>query len=109
MKLFMLKGFGFMLININLNVDTEMLEQIAYDGCMYEVQDILGLKEIHGKLLLHLQIRWRGLQDSDVTWEPLSRLYHDVPKLCKKYVVSKDHKLFHKWNETMKILSKDEK
>ena len=87
----------------HLNVDTEMLEQIAYDGCMYEVQDILDLKYENGKF--YLQIRWRGLQDSDITWEPLERLYHDVPELCKQYVVNENNPLFQSWSKVLKAES----
>jgi hypothetical protein len=36
------------------------------------------------ELLTH----WEGFDEEDSTWEPITTLYEDVPKLCQKYVLS---------------------
>ena len=33
-------------------------------------------------------MKWEGFEDRDGTWEPLERLYEDVPTLVNRYVAS---------------------
>ncbi|OWY96401.1 hypothetical protein PHMEG_00033338, partial [Phytophthora megakarya] len=33
-------------------------------------------------------VSWQGLQDIENSWEPLSSLFHDIPKMVREYATA---------------------
>ena len=50
----------------------------------YVVDRFLGWR--HGDDGVQLQVLWRGFEQADATWEPISQLLEDVPGLVKRYL-----------------------
>ena len=52
------------------------------------VHRLKKLVEVDGELMV--QIRWRGLPDSEDTLEPIKQVYDDVPTLFEKLLSRKN-------------------
>ena len=50
---------------------------------VYEISNLLDDRKRDGQT--ELLVSWKGYSQADNTWEPLSRLKEDVPKLVKEY------------------------
>jgi hypothetical protein len=72
-----------------LDVTADMVEQYANDCQRYEVEKLLDLRRHQGRL--ELLVSWKGFEDEDNSWEPVSRLVQDVPHLCEQYEVKQKH------------------
>ncbi|GMF35718.1 unnamed protein product [Phytophthora fragariaefolia] len=46
-----------------------------------------------------LLVQWKGLEDVEDSYEPLSSLAHDVPALVNQYVASADQELNAHWQQ----------
>jgi hypothetical protein len=73
----------------HLDVTDDLIQQYAHDCQRYEVEKFLDLREVDGRL--ELLVAWKGFEEDDTSWEPVSRLVQDVPHLCKSYKVDKPH------------------
>ena len=63
-----------------------MVNQVAFDGEGYEIEQILGCRWNESSSHWELHVAWRGFETTDYTWEPIRQLYADVPVLVKRYV-----------------------
>lgn len=65
----------------SLNVEAIMPHVLASETGM-DVQRLMWLMETEDGIMV--QVRWRGLSESDDTVEPLAKIYQDVPALVLK-------------------------
>lgn len=74
----------------DLNITADLKHQITHDEMRYRVAEFLNHRTIDGTQ--EFLTRWEGFDIEDATWEPVSILFEDVPKLCQEYVANNCNK-----------------
>ena len=69
-----------------LNVDVTIKEQFAFDCERYEIREFKD-ERIGPKGKIEILCSWRGFGAEDDSWEPIDRLYKDVPNLVERHEV----------------------
>ncbi len=69
-----------------LDVTEDLLSQAAHSQEGHEVEKFLGVRHDAAKAQFEVQIKWRGLEDSENSWEPADQVAKDVPVLLKKFL-----------------------
>jgi hypothetical protein len=83
----------------DLNVTADLKFQITHDEMRYTVKNFSNHRSVDGNFEFLTQ--WEGFDEEDSTWEPITTLFEDVPKLCQKYVLSISNK-----DKNKKLLNK---
>lgn len=71
-----------------LGSTAEIREHVAVQGIVLGVRDIIGHRYDTTAKEWQLHVAWRGLEDSENSWEPFLAMYADVPVLVTTYVES---------------------
>ena len=71
----------------NLIVSEDLLDAVQHnDPGLQEIDKILHLRFNPILERYELQIKWKGFEYEDPTWEPLSTMQEDVPELLNKFL-----------------------
>ncbi|ETK79736.1 hypothetical protein F441_14666 [Phytophthora nicotianae CJ01A1] len=70
----------------DLNVTEELRQHIANQGIVLGVRANVDHRYDEAAGEWQLYIAWRGLDDSENSWEPFASIYSDVPALVRSYV-----------------------
>ena len=68
-----------------LHVTEEMKSQLSYDNSSFEVDELRNSRLNPQIDELELLVKWRGFSEVENTWEPVQKLWEDVPTLVAKY------------------------
>ncbi len=69
-----------------LNVTEDMLSQVAHSQEGHEVEKFLAVRHAKSAARFDVRIKWRGLEDSESSWEPVEQVAEDVPVPLKKFL-----------------------
>ncbi|POM59533.1 hypothetical protein PHPALM_31721 [Phytophthora palmivora] len=73
-----------------LGATTEIRERVATQGIILGVQATMAHRFDNAASEWQLHVAWRGLEDTENSWDPFASIYHDVPVLVTQYVQSVD-------------------
>lgn len=69
-----------------LNISQELLDTIDHNEIHYNIlENILDLRFNSETGIYEVQAEWRGFDDEDPTWEPVSVIHEDVPDKLSKF------------------------
>jgi len=66
-----------------------MKEQMAFANVGYEVEEFLQVKRINGEW--HIEVKWKGFNHDDNSWEPISNMIEDVPDKLNEFISRKSN------------------
>jgi hypothetical protein len=69
-----------------LNVTEDLLSQVAHSQEGHEVEKFLAVRHAESAARFDVRIKWRGLEDSESSWEPAEQVAEDVPVPLKKFL-----------------------
>ncbi|KAE9037711.1 hypothetical protein PR002_g6407 [Phytophthora rubi] len=72
----------------SLNVTAELKEHVAKQGIVLGVRAIVNHRNNPVSNEWEVQVAWIGLEDVENSWEPLRRIYADVPTKVQEYIDS---------------------
>ena len=71
----------------NLNVTTAFKNMVAHNSEGHVVEKIVDHTRQGTTVVFN--VKWRGLDMAENTWEPFERLYEDIPAVIKNYIKSR--------------------
>ncbi|GAB9472090.1 hypothetical protein Gpo141_00009281 [Globisporangium polare] len=78
----------------SLNVTEELLEQVTAQDRVMSVEGVIQHKDNVEICAYEVLVRWKGLEEIEDSWEPLSTIAEEVPKLLLEYASSVRDALF---------------
>jgi hypothetical protein len=73
----------------DLNVTKELKEHVGHVEGTLEVERFDGVRKASAGQGWEIRVWWRGFEEADTTWEPLSEMVKDVPDMVRKYLTEK--------------------
>jgi hypothetical protein len=67
-------------------VTEDLLSQVAHSQEGHEVEKFLAVRHAKSAARFDVRIKWRGLEDSESSWEPAEQVAEDVPVPLKKFL-----------------------
>ena len=49
----------------------------------YHIRSISAIKRAAGSDEFVVKVAWEGLEEAEITWEPVSRVFHDAPAVLR--------------------------
>jgi hypothetical protein len=89
------------------NVTNELLEDITSQGTIFDVEKLQEHRWHKEMQDYEVKIKWKGLDSIEDSWEPLQKLFKEIPTLLSQYIEeTKDKQLIKYWNEKVKVAEK---
>ena len=70
----------------SLLVTEELKNHVAYNDQGYEVEAFRTCRWNADQKKFEVQVKWRGLEEVDMTWEPAVNLMEDLPQAFEKFI-----------------------
>ncbi|KAG9399310.1 hypothetical protein AC1031_012265 [Aphanomyces cochlioides] len=69
-------------------VTRDLVDHAAYGEGGFHVESLLDARVDSGRY--EVLVKWLGLEESEVSWEPAIHLYEDIPVVLCRWIVSKE-------------------
>jgi hypothetical protein len=70
----------------DFDVTADLLAHVAHNDQGYEVEQFGDARWNEAKKLYELEVKWRGLDEAEKSWEPVQNLFEDLPGPLLKYL-----------------------
>ena len=72
----------------SLDITTDLKEHIATQGFLYEVEEFLELRWNATRKIWEVNIRWKGFENLEDSYEPLIQICKDMPEKTIKFLLT---------------------